>query len=252
MPVSSFGSAEEIDRRGCADGLDGRPTLSATNTSFHTATLEHLVPGPPAEMSAVAYNLEYTRPLVTALVEQNPHDRTVTEVVPLHDRELVRVDISGRHPEDPNRRVCVIGISDEDDRARQAAVGAWFDYHASVLFARTLGEAGSFKLSIDYRVPGVPAPGAETVGVACDVEYLRPLVETAVARNLPTHDECHVAESGKLMLMRVDLYGRDPMDSNRHVCVGGIADRHYRAMAAAEQAWAAYHASRLFAAGALA
>ena len=52
--------------------------------------------------------------------------------------------------------------------------------------------------------------------------------------------------------MRVDLYGQDPLDSNRRVCVGGIADRHYRAMAAAEQAWADYHTFLLFAAHALA
>jgi len=244
-------SAEEADRRRLADGLDGRPTLSATNAIFHTVTIEYFVPGPPADMSAVAYNLEYTRALVTALVEQNPPARTTTEVVSLHDHELVRVDVYGRHPEDPKRLVCVIGIGDEPDGATKAANGAWFDYHASVLFARKLGEGGSFKFTVNYRVPGVPARPAETVGVSCDVECLRPLVETAVARNLPTHDECHVVQAGELMLMRVDLYGRDPLDSNRHVCVGGIADRHYRAMAAAEQAWAAFHTSLLFAGSSL-
>jgi hypothetical protein len=215
-------------------------------------TLEQLVPGPPADMSALAYNLQYTRPLVTALVEQNPPASTTSEVVSLQNHELVRVDVYGQHPEDPKRRLCVIGIGDEDDRATQAATRAWFDYHASVFFTRKLGECGSFKVSIEYRVPGVPAQRAATVGVAYDVESMRPRVATAVARNMPTHDECHVVQSGELMLMRADLYGRDPLDGSRLVCVGGIADRHYRAMAAAEQAWADYHTSRLFAAAALA
>jgi len=61
-----------------------------------------------------------------------------------------------------------------------------------------------------------------------------------------------VVQAGELTLMRVDLFGRDPLDSNRRVCVAGIADRHYRAMAAAEQAWADYHTFLRFAAAALA
>ena len=225
--------------------------MIATKTIFHTATIEHHVPGPPAEMSAVAYNLQYTRSLVTDLVEQNPPASGDTHVVRLHDHELVRVNLYGQHPEDPKRRLCVIGIGDEEDRAKTAANVAWSNYHASVLFTDKLGAGGS-KLSIRYRVPGVPAQRAATVGVAYDVQYMRPLVETAVARNKPTRDECHVVQSGELTLMRVDLYGQDPLDSHRRVCVGGIADRHYRAMAAAEQAWADYHTFLLFAAHALA
>jgi hypothetical protein len=222
--------------------------MSTANPRFHTATLEHLVPGPAADVSAITYNLQYTKPLVTSLVEQNPPAGITTEVVSLQEYELVRVDVYGHHPRDPERRVCVIGIGDAADRAEQAANSAWFDYHASVLLADKLGHGGSFTVSIRYHVPGLPPQGATTVGVACDVEYMRPLVETAVARNMPTHDECHVAQSGDLMLMRVDLHGRDPLDTNRQVCVCGIADRHYRAMAAAEQAWSVYHTSLLFAA----
>jgi hypothetical protein len=203
-------------------------------------------------MSAVAYNLQYTRPLVTDLVEQNPPASRDAHVVGLHDHELVRVNLYGQHPEDPERRLCVIGIGDDEDRAEKAANGAWFDYHASVLLTGELGEGRSFKLSLRYRVPGVPAQRAATVGVAYDVQYMRPLVDTAVARNMPTLDECHVMQSGELTLMRVDLYGRDPLDTSRRVCVGGIADRHYRAMAAAEQAWADRHTFLLFATAALA
>jgi hypothetical protein len=226
--------------------------ISAANARFHTATVEHLVPGPVADVSAVAYNLQYSKPFVTAFVEQNPPAGTATEVVCVNDHELVRVDVYGQHPQDPERRLCVIGIGDGADRAEQAAHGAWFDYHASVLLAGQLGPGGSFTASIRHPVPGLPAQRGTTVGVACDVEYMRPLVETAVARNMPTHDVCHVVQSGELMLMRVDLHGRDPRDPHRHVCVCGIADRHYRAMAAAEQAWAVYHTSLLFAAAALA
>lgn len=100
-------------------------------------------------------------------------------------------------------------------------------------------------------MPGVPPQRATIVGVRYRLGYLGPLVEAAVARNMPTTDEVHVVNSGELTLMRVDVYGRHPLDSTRSVCVGGIADRHYRAMVAAEQAWKDYHESLLFAARAL-
>ena len=225
--------------------------MSAAHARFHTATVDQLVPGPAADVSAVTYNLQYTKPLVTALTEQNPPVDAATELVPLQDHELVRVDLYGQHPRDPDRRVCVIGIGDVADRAEQAAHSAWFDYHASVLLAGKLGRGGSFTVAIRYHVPGDPPQRATTVGVTCDVESMRPPVEAAVAHNMPTHDECHVAQSGDLMLMRVDLHGRDPLDANRQVCVCGIADRHYRAMAAAEQAWSVYHTSLMFAAAAV-
>ena len=147
--------------------------------------------------------------------------------------------------------MCAIGIADAEDRAIDAAKRTWFDYHASLLFAGGLGPEHAFRLSLRHQVPGVPAQRAVTVGVAYDVQFLRPRVEAAIARNMPTRDEVHVVHSGEHTLMRVNLHGRDPLDASRRVCVGGIADRHYRAMAAAEQAWAEYHASLLFAAQAL-
>jgi hypothetical protein len=32
--------------------------MSAANTIFHTATVERLVPGPPADLAAVPYDLQ--------------------------------------------------------------------------------------------------------------------------------------------------------------------------------------------------
>jgi hypothetical protein len=49
----------------------------------------------------------------------------------------------------------------------------------------------------------------------------------------------------------VNLFGQHPLDSHRRVGVGGIADRHFRAKAAAEQAWANYHTSVLLGASAM-
>ena len=80
---------------------------------------------------------------------------------------------------------------------------------------------------------------------------MRPLVETAVSRNKPTRDELHVVEVGDITLMRVNLYGVHPLESDRQICVGGIGDRHYRAVAAAEHAWSKYHTTLLFGAQAL-
>jgi hypothetical protein len=59
--------------------------MSGTRTIFHTATIAHQVPGPPADMSAVAYDLQYIRPLVAQLVEQNPAASRDTHLVGLHD-----------------------------------------------------------------------------------------------------------------------------------------------------------------------
>ncbi len=225
--------------------------MSPSSTPFHTATFDHQVPGPKTEMAAVSYNLQYTKAEVSAYVEQNPPADSDAQVLRLRDRQLTRVNLYGAHPEDSGRRVCVIGIGDDAERATSAAHGAWFDYHASVFFAAKLDANDSHPVSIRRRVPGVPPQRAETVGVAYDVDFMRPLADAAVARNIPTLDECHVVQAGELTLMRVNLYGRHPLDGTRQVCVGGIADRHYRAMAAAEQAWAKYHTSLLLAADAL-
>ncbi len=225
--------------------------MSATVAVFHTATIEHHVLGPPQEMAAVAYNLQYTKSLVSELVAGNPPSAKDAQHVRVRDHELVRINLYGQHPDAPARRLCAIGIGDAEDRAADAADRVWFDYHASLLFTDKLRADQAYKLAIRQQVPGVPAKRAATIGVAFDVLYLRPQVEAAVARNMPTLDEVHVVHSGEHTLMRVNLHGRHPLDNNRSICVGGIADRHYRAMAAAEQAWAEYHASLLFAAQAI-
>jgi hypothetical protein len=225
--------------------------MSATRAVFHTATIEQQVPGAQAEMAAVAYNLQYTKPLVSEFVEHNPPGSTDVQTVRIRDQDLVRLNMYGAHPEHPSRRLCVIGIGDDEERATRAANGAWFDYHASVLFADRLGDEETHVLSVRHRVPGVPAQRAATVGVAYDVEFMQPRVEAAVARNLPTRDELEVVQGGELTLMRVSLYGRHPLENTRAVCVGGIADRHYRAVVAAEQAWVDFHTQLLFTAQAI-
>jgi hypothetical protein len=225
--------------------------MNVLSAVFHTATVNHQLPGPRVGLSAVAYNLQYTRPLVSDLVEQNPPGNAETHILSVHERKLVRVNLYGQHPSNPSRHVCVIGIGDDRDRAEKAANDAWFDFHASVLFTGPLRDEGVHRLAIRHQVPGVPPKRAATAGVAYELEYLRPLVEATVARNLPSVDEFHVVHSGELTLMRVNLFGQHPLDSNQRVCVGGIADRHYRAKAAAEQAWAKYHISVLLAASAL-
>jgi hypothetical protein len=225
--------------------------MSTVNTVFHTATVDHQVPGPAIVISALAYNLQYTRPLVNELVESNPPVGGDTQVFPLREGKLMRVNLYGQHPTRPSRRLCVIGIGDDADHAEKAARDAWFDFHASVLFTGPLREEGVHRVAIRHQVPGMPAQRAALVGVAYELEYLRPVVDAAVARNLPSGDEYHVVHSGDLTLMRVNLFGRHPLDSHRRVGVGGIADRHFRAKAAAEQAWANYHTSVLLAASAL-
>lgn len=233
------------------EGSAPETIMSATTTVFHTAVIEHQVIGPRQELAGIAYNLQYTEPLVRELVAGNPPEGKDAHRLQIRDHGLVRVNLYGPHPERPGRRLCAIGIADTEDRAIEMANRAWFDYHASLLFTRELGPQQAYTLSIRHQVPGVPAQRAVTVGVAYDLQFLRPRVEAAVARNMPTLDEVHVVQSGEHTLMRVTLHGRHPLDSSRQVCVGGIADRHYRAMAAVEQAWAEYHASLLFAAHAL-
>lgn len=225
--------------------------MSVANSLFHTATVDHQLPGPRVKVSAVAYNLQYTTSLVADLVAENPHVTADAQVFSLHERKLTRVNLYGQHPRNRSRRLCVIGIGDDRDRAEKAARDAWFDFHASLLFTGPLSDDGVQRVAIRHPVPGMPAQRAATVGVAYELEYLRPLVDAAIARNLPSGDDYHVVHSGELTLMRVNLFGRHPLDSHRRVAVGGIGDRHYRAKAAAEQAWADYHASVLLAASAL-
>lgn len=222
-----------------------------TSTPFHTAIFDHRVPGESADMSAVSYNLQYTKPLVDEFVSKNPAANPALHTVRIDRQELVRADLFGLDPNDETRRICVIGIGDGEERAVGAASNAWFDYHASVLFTDAVGEDRMHNVSIHRPVPGAPPQRAATVGVLYDLDYMRPLVEAAVARNAPTNDECQVVQSGELTLMRVNLFGLHPLETSRRICVGGIADRHYRGVAAAEQAWSKYHATLLFGAQAL-
>jgi hypothetical protein len=225
--------------------------MSTAGALFHTATIEHQVPGEHAEMAAVSYNLQYTKTLVDELVASNPAGEVELQTVRLGDRELVRINQYGSHPKQPARRICTIGVGDSEERARSAAASAWFDFHASTLFADKVGPANTHRLAIRRPVPGAPAQRATTVGVTYDLDFMRPIVDAAVGRNRPTHDEFLVVEAGELTLMRVNLYGAHPLESGRRICVGGIADRHYRAVSGAEQAWAKYHTTLLFGAQAL-
>jgi hypothetical protein len=226
--------------------------MSATSTVFHTATFEHHVPGEPTEMAAVSYNLQYTKGLVEEFVAHNPPTETDGQALRIGAHELHRVNHYGAHPKQPGRRICTIGVADDEARASTAARNAWFDYHASTLFAEKAGPEHTHRLAIRHPVPGAPAQRAATVGVMYDLDFIRPVVEAAVLRNKPTHDEFLVVEAGEITLMRVNLYGAHPLESGRRICVGGIADRHYRAVAGAEQAWSKYHTSLLFGAQALA
>jgi hypothetical protein len=220
---------------------------------FHTVTFEHHVPGAPVEMAAVSYNLQYTKPLVEEFVSANQPEEPDLHVLRVADQELVRANLYGQDPNGngSRRRICVVGIGDDEARAVQAAHNAWFDYHASVLFSGKAGDERTHALALQHPVPGTPPQRAATVGVFYDLAYMRPAIDAAVAKNAPTHDEVLVVECGELTLMRVNLYGRHPLESSRRVCVGGIADRHFRGVAAAEQAWAKYHTSLLLGAQAL-
>jgi hypothetical protein len=220
--------------------------MSTATTRFHTATFEHHVPGGHADIVAVSYNLQYTKALVDEFVAGNPSSSSELQVVQVGEHELVRVNQFGNDPRDPSRRICVIGVGDDEKRARGAAAGAWFDYHASTLFAEKVGRENTLRLAIRRPVPGPPAPRATTVGVHYDLEFMRSIVDAAVVRNQPTRDEFIVVEAGDITLMRVNLYGAHPFDSGRRICVSGIADRHYRAVSGAEQAWVKHHTTLLF------
>ncbi len=226
--------------------------MSATTPLFHTATFDHRVPGEALEMAAVSYNLQYTKGLVTAFAERNPPTETDVEVVRLRDRrELMRATLFGVHPHDESLRICTIGVGDNEDRALRSAGNSWFDYHASTLFADKVGPGQTYTVSIRRPVPGAPARRARTVGVHYELSFMDQVVEAAVTRNRPKKDELQVVEASELTLMRVNLFGSHPLETTRRICVGGIADRHYRAVAAAEQAWTKYHMTLLFGAEAL-
>lgn len=169
---------------------------------FHTATFEHHVPGERADISAVSYNLQYTKALVEEFVSRNPPTSIERQTIRTGDRDLHRVNQYGTHPREPGRRICSIGVGDSEERASAAAAHGWFDYHAATLFAEKLGPEHTHRLAIRGPVPGAPAGRATVVGVTYDLEFMRPVVEAAVQRNRPTHDEFLVVDSGEITLMR--------------------------------------------------
>jgi nucleotide-binding universal stress UspA family protein len=116
--------------------------MSTASSVFHTVTFEHRVAGEPADMAAVAYNLQYTKGLVDALVAQNAPGDIDVQTIRVGEHELLRVNQFGCDPHDAGRRVCVIGVGDSAERTENAAASAWFDYHASTLFAETAGPPG--------------------------------------------------------------------------------------------------------------
>ncbi len=81
---------------------------------------------------------------------------------------------------------------------------------------------------------------AQRVGV--NLQYLRPKVDEMVRRNSPTRSEVDTIDVGDRMLMRVNLFGWHPRRAGEYIRVVGYGDRHWRAVAAAEQAWYDLHA----------
>jgi hypothetical protein len=81
-----------------------------------------------------------------------------------------------------------------------------------------------------------------TQRVGVNLQYLKPQLEDMVKRNRPTRSEVEVIDLGERMLMRVELFGWHPRRSGEYISVAGYGDRHWRAVAAAEQAWLDLHA----------
>jgi hypothetical protein len=98
--------------------------------------------------------------------------------------------------------------------------------------------------------PNPTAPGGAvedarprtTQRVGVNLQYLKPQLEEMVRRNRPTRSEVEVIDIGDRMLMRVNLFGWHPRRAGEYICVVGYGDRHWRAVAAAEQAWLDLHA----------
>jgi hypothetical protein len=96
--------------------------------------------------------------------------------------------------------------------------------------------AGATERPADSRAPAA----AHRVGV--NLQYLKPQVEELVKRNSPTRSEVEVFDVGDRTLMRVNLFGWHPRRPGEYIFVVGYGDRHWRAVAAAEQAWYDLHA----------
>ena len=155
-------------------------------TPFHTVTFEHHVPGASVAIAAVSYNLQYTKPLVEEFVSANRPGEPELHALRVSDHELVRANLYGQDPNGQRRRICVVGVGDDESRATQAAHNAWFDYHASVLFTGKAGHERTHTLALQHPVPGTPPQRAATVGVFYDLAYMRPAIDAAVAKNAPT------------------------------------------------------------------
>jgi hypothetical protein len=234
--------------------------MSAAPPYIGTINATHRVPGPPrprvrdhvdprALNAGLAYNLEYTEPLVRELGERNRPLSSERRIAVSGENEITGVSLIGRHPHDSSKVISVTGVGADHDQAEEAAERAWLDYHAAVAFAERGVEDVIRNLTVQHPIPGALVP-RKPAAVAFNLSDLDEPVEQMIARNAPTSDVYHVVECGDLTLMRVDLYGWHPVHPGQRICVVGIADRHYRAVAAAEEAWKNYHASILLTANA--
>lgn len=98
------------------------------------------------------------------------------------------------------------------------------------------------EVTVSHLLPGRPVE-APLRALGFDLEYLRPRVEELAEANPPTRRTCDVVQVGEETLMRCNLFGWHPLRrGEEYVSVVGIADRHYRAVKAARQAWIDFHA----------
>ena len=98
------------------------------------------------------------------------------------------------------------------------------------------------EVTVTHILPGRPVE-APLRALGFDLEYLKPQVEDFAEANPPTRRTCDVVQVGEETLMRCNLFGWHPLHrGEEYVSVVGIADRHYRAVKAARQAWLDFHA----------
>jgi len=90
--------------------------------------------------------------------------------------------------------------------------------------------------------PAQPGPSGAAHRVGVNLQYLQPQLDDMVRHNEPTRSEVEVIDIGDRMLMRVNLFGWHPRRPGEYIAVVGYGDRHWRAVAAAEQAWRDLHA----------
>jgi hypothetical protein len=115
---------------------------SASDKS-HRLEVAHRVPGRPiadARVVGISYDLQFSKPPVEEMVERNQPTSDTCDTVTLDENTmLMRVTLYGWHPRERDQRICVVGVGDRHYRAMKAAERAWFDYHATVLFAELAG-----------------------------------------------------------------------------------------------------------------